>query len=376
MPRVCRAIRSRAATLARDLGPRARAVWSPPAMTTMESDLSHIAPDLRRRIEMTTSIRVTDRLEKVSDAGAIRVVDGREVQVMHNGVVVERDCYGGPWMTEVIRRLRGHHEPQEEIAFAEIVDRVKSDTPSPVMIELGSYWAYYSLWFKSEIPAATVVLVEPDPVNLQVGVRNFELNGLTPSAVVQAAVGPRHGGTVDIVCESDGALRPIRAVTLEGLLADESLARVDLLLCDVQGAEVHMLAGAASAVRDGRVRFMVISTHWSDTDPLIHQTCRSRVEELGGHIICEHSLPESCSADGLIAVSFDPRDSGMHVDVPIVRARDSEVGELEWAIARRMGWRGVLVCAVDLVPVATRQRLGMTRVGTALHRRLFTHRQP
>jgi FkbM family methyltransferase len=338
------------------------------------SDISHIEPALRRRVETVTSIRVTDRISKVAQAGLIREVDGQQVQVMHNGVVVEKDCYGGTWMTEVIARLRGHHEPQEEIAFAEIVDRLEADTSDPVMVELGSFWAYYSLWFKHQIPSATVVLVEPDPVNIQVGVRNFALNGLTPSSVVQAAVGAPGESTVDIVCESDGVMRAIRAVTLDELISDERLPSVDLVLCDVQGAEVEMLIGAARSIASGKVRFMVISTHWSDTDPLIHQTCRSRLEQLGGHVICEHTLPESCSGDGLIVVSFDPRDRGLHIDVPVVRARDSEVGELEWVIARRLGWRGMLWGAVDMVPQSTRRRLGATRVGTTVHRRLSGRR--
>ena len=331
---------------------------------------SAFAPALRRRIEATTRIRATDALRKVADAGAIRTHDGVEVQVMHNGVLVERDCYGGAWMTEVIARLRGHHEPQEEVAFARILDALRADTSDPVMIELGAFWAYYSLWCKHEIPSATVVLVEPDPANLAVGVRNFALNGLTAHSVVQAAVGAEHDSTVEIVLESDGVMRAVRSITLDGLLADEGLPRVDLLLCDVQGAEVEMLAGASLAVRAGRVRFMAISTHWSDTDPLIHQTCRARVAELGGHIICEHSLPESCSGDGLIVVSFDPRDAGMQVEVPTVRARDSEVGELEWVIARRIGLRGMVWGAIDLVPAATRRRLGNSRSGGALHGRL------
>ena len=345
-------------------------------MTPTVSDLSHFDPSLRRRIEITTRVRVTDRLQKVADAGTIRRLDGHDVQVMHNGVVVEKDCYGGAWMTEIIARLRGHHEPQEEVAFAEIVDRIQKDTSDPVMIELGSFWAYYSLWFKHQIPSSTIVLVEPDPINLQVGVRNFDLNGLSPSVVLQAAVGAQHDSTVDIVCESDGVIRPIRAVTLDHLIADERLPRVDLVLCDVQGAEVEVLAGAAASIADGRVRFMVISTHWADTDPLIHQTCLARLGQLGGHIICEHSLPESCSGDGLIAVSFDPRDRDMSIDVPIVRARDSEVGELEWVIARRSGWRGVLRGVVDVVPLSTRQRVGTTRLGSMLRQRLSAHGAP
>jgi FkbM family methyltransferase len=337
-------------------------------------DLTRFDPAVRRRIETTTSIRVTDRMEKVARAGQIQTVDGQDVQVMHNGVLVEKDCYGGPWMTEIISRLRGHHEPQEEVAFAEILDTLQGDTAAPVMIELGAYWAYYSLWFASQIPAGTVVLVEPDPVNLAVGIRNFALNGLTARAAVPAAVGPVHDSSIEIACESDGVVRPIRGVTLEGLMAEQDLARVDLVLCDVQGAEVDMLAGAERVIRDGRTRFMVISTHWSQTDPLIHQTCRARVQALGGHIISEHSLTESCSGDGLIVVSFDARDRAMHIEVPVIRARDSEVGELEWVIARRMGWRGILWGVADLIGPSARQRLGSSRLGAALHRRLIARR--
>ena len=63
---------------------------------TAQADLSRFDPAVRRRIETTTSLRVTDAMPKVPDAGSIQTVDGREVQVMHNGVVVEKDCYGGP----------------------------------------------------------------------------------------------------------------------------------------------------------------------------------------------------------------------------------------------------------------------------------------
>jgi FkbM family methyltransferase len=238
------------------------------------------------------------------------------------------------------------------------------------MVELGAFWAYYSLWFTSVFAAGTVVLVEPDEVNLQVGLSNFALNGWEPPASVHAAVGAQHGETIEIRYESDAALHPVRAVTLEGLAAEQQLARIDLVLCDVQGAEVEMLAGAGPLVAAGRVRFMVVSTHWSPTDPLIHQTCRARIGELGGHIIAEHTIPESCSGDGLIVASFDDRDRQMTIEMPFIRARDSEVGELEWMIASRSGLKGIVWGLVDLVPRSTRERLGASRAGTAIFRRL------
>jgi len=88
------------------------------------------------RIALTVRCRDTDRLPKVVGAGDVD--DG--VQTMHNGVKVEEGGYYGEWMTEVIRRLRGHHEPQEEVAFHTILERLAATAGSaPTMLELGSF---------------------------------------------------------------------------------------------------------------------------------------------------------------------------------------------------------------------------------------------
>ena len=72
----------------------------------------------------------------MANAGEVIERDGVRLQVMHNGLVIEAGCYHGEWMTEVIRRLRGHHEPQEELAFYTLVEQLRADTPAPVMVEL------------------------------------------------------------------------------------------------------------------------------------------------------------------------------------------------------------------------------------------------
>ena len=95
------------------------------------------------------------------------------IQLMHNGVRVLEDCYYGRWMTELIRLLRGHHEPQEERVFHELLKYVQ---PGATMVELGCFWAYYSLWFQRRIAGAKNFMVEPDPNNLEVGRKNFAIN--------------------------------------------------------------------------------------------------------------------------------------------------------------------------------------------------------
>src|SRR4051794_10510759 len=94
----------------------------------------------QRRIELTTAVRDTDALPKVPNAGTIETRNGTRVQVMHNGLVVEEGGYFGPWITEIIKRLRGHHEPQGELAFAAAGARLKTGTPTPGMGELGRCW--------------------------------------------------------------------------------------------------------------------------------------------------------------------------------------------------------------------------------------------
>ena len=292
-------------------------------------------PHIQRRIDLTTAVRATDTIKKVKNAGALIDHDGTPVQVMHNGVLVREGCYYGDWMTAIISELRGHHEPQEEVVFDQIVKRLVKDTPAPAMIELGSFWAYYSLWLQHDATRARCLLVEPDAYNLKVGVDNFALNEMEPIAAVHAAIGSEHGSSIRMSNDSDGAVRKAAVVSIDGLIADHGLEQVDLLLCDVQGAELAAIEGARDAIANGRLRFAVISTHHHliSGDPLTHQKCLEQLERLGAQIISEHTVLESCSGDGLIAVSFDERDRGFTVDVPHVRARDTLFGEPEYELA-------------------------------------------
>jgi FkbM family methyltransferase len=287
-----------------------------------------------RRIAITTAVRDTDRIPKVPNAGSIEQRDGTRVQVMHNGVVIEEGCYYPDWTTEIIRSLRGHHEPQEEVAFHVLVERLREEGGAPVMLELGSFWAYYSLWLKHAVPEARCILVEPDPKHLEVGRRNFALNGVS-GEFVHAAVGRRHNRSVRLMLESDSKTHRVPGVTVDGLLDDLGIERLDLLLSDVQGAELDVLHGAGEAIRNRRIRFLVVSTHHHSHsgDPLTHQRCLGFLQDAGAHVIAEHSVPESCSGDGLIVASLDPRDADVHVEMSVVRSRDSPFGDLEFDLA-------------------------------------------
>lgn len=284
------------------------------------------------------AVRDTDVIPKVPDAGEVIVRDGERLQVMHNGIVVSEGRYHGAWMAEVIRQLRGHHEPQEELAFHTVLECLATSGEPPIIVELGSFWAYYSMWAKYRIPSARLILVEPDPRNLAVGRHNLQLNGMDATCV-QAAIGPNHDAQEMLTWESDNQPHLTRHVTVDGLMRDLALDRIDLLQTDIQGAETAMLVGCASALAARRIRFLVLSTHHYSIsrDPLTHQRCLRILRDEGAHLVAEHSVPESCSGDGLIVASMLPEDRDLRAEVTIVRARDSLFGELEWDLARALG---------------------------------------
>ena len=143
--------------------------------------LEELVPDTLtadQRIELATRCRDMDHVPRRPRAGQVQVLsDQTRVQIMHNGIRVLADGYCGEWMTQLIAHSRGCHEPQEERVFHEVMARLPSKA---TMIELGAYWAFYSLWFLSGGKNRRAVIVEPDPKHLRVGQMNACLNGLTP----------------------------------------------------------------------------------------------------------------------------------------------------------------------------------------------------
>lgn len=271
-----------------------------------------------QRVRMTTSCSDTDYIPKVKEAGKVKKINGQRIQVLHNGLRVEADGYVGPWMTEVIKSLKGHHEPQEEKVFYEVVRRL---TPGAVIIELGSYWAYYSLWVAKETPRSRAICIEPDDSNRKLGERNAKLNGVESSVTfLKGAAGSEHGKTVDVTMDSDPSkTSSVPVLSVDGLVREHTLKRLDILHMDVQGYELDTLRGAVETMRSGKLRFLFVSTHHYlfSKSPMTHADCLEFIKNEGGHIISSHTIPESFSGDGLIVASFSNHDKDFKVETSL-----------------------------------------------------------
>jgi FkbM family methyltransferase len=306
--------------------------------TDTAPDLAGLDPSVVRRIMQTVACGDADDIPKVEGAGETFDRDGHRLQRMFNGLEIHEGCYYSDLITPIIKRLKGHHEPQEEKVVHAVLERLEAERahgllPAPFAIEPGAHWSFYSMWFCQTLHGARAVALEPDPVHRSGGQRNIDLNGLGGSIqLVEGVIGGNPGDVVPFKVESDQSVRELTVYDLASLMALGRSDHVDVVFCDIQGYETEFFRRAEPQLREGMVRFLIISTHHFSIsgDPLTHQNLLSYLTGLGAHVIAEHSVSESCSGDGLIAVSFDARDHVFIVDVSHVRAKDSLFGELEY----------------------------------------------
>lgn len=199
------------------------------------------------------------------------IVDG--ALVMHNGVRVKLAGYYNRF-SDVLLMNDGVHEPQEERVFMEVLKYIPQ---GGVMLELGSYWAFYSLWFYTSIPDAMCYMVEPDQKRLEVGRYNFKINN-AKGIFTKATVGK--GG-----------------ITIDDFLKENELSVLDILHADIQGSELAMLQGAKSSLDAGKIKYLFLSTHSQD----IHNKCRQLLEESGYEILASADFEkETFCYDGIL----------------------------------------------------------------------------
>lgn len=269
-------------------------------------DLAGSVPNMldnRARIEMTASCKDCDAIPKVPNGGAVIVENGQAVQIMHNGLRVVAGGYYGAWMSELIQRLHGHHEPQEELVFDTLLRLLPERA---TMIEIGGFWSYYSLWFLQAAPQRCAFVIEPDPNYLEIGIKNARLNRATIE-FVQGFAGPQSRANAVFQTESSGQIE-IPMINIADFIVDHQIDRLTVLHCDAQGAEIDVINSCEDLFRHGRIQFAVVSTHAYQLtgDTLVHQRCLDSIVSAGGRILVEHDVRESFSGDGLIVAQFGP----------------------------------------------------------------------
>ena len=218
-------------------------------------------------------------IPKHPDTGKLR---GRRL-VMHNGLRVLPTAYYGYQFLARSRLCDTVDEPQEERLFLDVIRQLP---PRSVMLELGSFWAFYSLWFHAVVPEAVNYMIEPELRNLSYGRTNFEINGFSDRADFTHAFIDSHSGMsngVPVVCVDD-------------FCVTKGIEHLAILHSDIQGFEHAMLLGAKRMLGEQRVDYVFISTHSND----LHLQCIEELRHYGYRIVSDANLDEAYQADGVI----------------------------------------------------------------------------
>jgi len=245
-----------------------------------------LSDEWRDRINKVCECPDNKSIPKVDQAGKII----GDIQLMHNGIKINFGSYYGIEMVRLLELNSGIHEPQEERVFAEVLKKIPQNA---TMIELGSYWSFYSMWFQKEVKGAKNYMIEADYFSYLSGIYNFRLNNM------------KGNFTNAFVNRTSSHSNSTKSVCIDDFVKSNNMGYIHLLHSDIQGFEYEMLLGAKKTFDDLKVGFVFISTHSND----LHNKCLDWIREYNFNIIASANMDESYSWDGvLIAAAPSIRD--------------------------------------------------------------------
>jgi FkbM family methyltransferase len=155
--------------------------------------------------------------------------------------------------------------------------------PDATILDLGGNIGLASLYFESVLPQARIVAVEPDRANCHMIRRNCQAmirDGRL--RVLEAFVAATDGSAGINRNARSWALRmagvegpeseQIRCVSMPSLIRESGFERIDLLKCDVEGAEAQIFVHCRDWMH--RVSHLIVETHAPYRNSDLHQHLR------------------------------------------------------------------------------------------------------
>ena len=266
----------------------------------------NISEKWKQRVKLVCEAPDNKFIHRVPHSGLIQ----RGKQIMHNGLRINAGSYYGFEEAILMHANRGVHEPQEERVFQSVLQEI---APGSVMIELGAFWSFYSMWFNKNVTNARNFMLEPDEFNLESGRNNFRLNGMCGEF--------RHCG----ISEKSGVMpNGVPTVCIDDFVHKERIDHIHLLHADIQGYELEMLRGARNLFNSKSVDWVFISTHGEE----LHSSCIMELKAFDYLIIAAVRPSESYSVDGIIVAKRDGIGGIDRMDLSLRKEADrTETGD-------------------------------------------------
>ncbi len=211
-------------------------------------------------------------IKRVKNAGEI--IDDENV-VLHNGIIVSKNGYYDNF-SEILIINKGCHEPGEERMFAEVLQHIPENG---VMIELGSYWAFYTIWFNKMIKNAKNYCIEPEIENMKIGMNNCELNNVSAD-FKQGFIGNKPN-----------------EIKISQYVQEKNIDYIHILHSDIQGNEFELLQDIKPLLLNKKIKYLFISTHSN----CLHHSCTKLLQSCNYRIIATADFDnETFCFDGII----------------------------------------------------------------------------
>lgn len=251
--------------------------------------------------------------------------DAQPVHTFNNAIKVMKN-HLAPEQVERYEKIN-LHEPEEEELFNAVLREMD---PSGTFVDVGAAIGYYCILAKKTLPSLQVHAFEPLPQFRDYLTQNATLNDLAADAIiVHAEAVAARCGTAKFVDRQYGSsfqrsdtstwrllarrlkrlqrnlvqqkvanptqtTAQVRVTTLDKFI-DRLGQKVDLIMVDVQGFEVDVLAGASRSMTDELIRRWLIGTH----SPELHRRCLDVVRHAGYEISVEQAK-STHQPDGII----------------------------------------------------------------------------
>ena len=230
-------------------------------------------------------------IPRVKDAG--KIIDGN--LIMHNGLKVKMGefAYCSDFAYIILTRNRGVHEPQEERVFREVLGYMPENA---TMIELGSYWAFYSMWFKKEIKNANCYMIEPEEKFLLSGKENFKLNNMD-GTFIKGGIGKNR-------------------IHIDDFIEKNGIETVHILHSDIQGVELEMLHTCEQSIGKNKIWYFFISSHTQK----LHYQCMHFLKNHGYAIVTSADFDFGTYCYDGVLVARRTNIKGMdYIEIPLRR---------------------------------------------------------
>lgn len=197
--------------------------------------------------------------------------------------------------------------------FQEVLEKVKNKE-NPVMVEIGCWWAFWSLCFRKKFPKGKNILVELGKRQLSIGLNNFKLNEFSEThywggfflnestSFVKKQDNydfpelPNEYYDTELLGSSTGP-----QIDFIDIYSLEKLSKIDLLHMDIQGSEMPLFLDLKKNypfILENVIDNIVVATHSSQ----IHHDLQNLFQEFN-YKLTRIEAYGSVGGDGMIIAS-------------------------------------------------------------------------